>query len=263
MPSSGRGVRKNTSKRVNRGKKQNNRREISSGVSLVGNPLMDVTCVVRMAAAPLFPARSKVMMLPYYTSFQVSSGAVAAGTFITSMNGLYDPLTTGGSQPMGFDQMMIFYEHYTVLKCKAVAVIRNQSTALCTDACLAVRADVTPITSIKTIMETGNSIAVKLGIGNGQGHVKELALEVDVAKFGGVDDILDNFDSRGTVAANPVEQSYLHISCWNSETVGTVNIWVELRLQYYAVFTEPRVITPSMLKYMKDLVALPTTDCKS
>jgi hypothetical protein len=103
-------------------------------------------------------------------------------------------------------------------------------------------------------MESGNAIAVKLTTANGQGSLKELSVSCDIAKFGGFDDILDNSDSRGSAAANPVEQSYLHVNAWNSETVGTVNIWVELRLQYYAVFTEPRVISISTMKKLKETV---------
>lgn len=204
---------------------------------------------------PLFPARTKVLMLPYYRAFQVASGAVAAGSYVFSMNGLFDPDITGtGGQPMGFDQMMIFYEHYTVLRCKATAIIRNQSTTLYTDCSLAVRADVTTVTDIETIMESGNAVAIKLTTANGQGSLKEAGLTCDIAKFGGYDDILDESDARGSAAANPVEQTYLHVSAWNSETVGTVNVWVELRLEYYAVFTEPRVITISTMKKLKELV---------
>lgn len=196
------------------------------------------------------------MMLPYYSAFQVSSGTNAAGSYIFSMNGLYDPDISGtGGQPMGFDQMMVFYEHYTVLKCKVTAVIRNQSTTLYTDAALCVRADNVAVTSIESVMETGNAVAVKLTTANGQGSLKEIAINCDIAKFGGFDDILDNSDSRGSAAANPVEQTYLHVNCWNSETVGTVNIWVELRIRYYAIFTEPRVISISTMRKMKELAA--------
>lgn len=197
------------------------------------------------------------MMLPYYQAFQVSSGANTAGTYVFSLNGMFDPDITGtGGQPMGFDQMMVFYEHYTVLRSHVTAVIRNQSTTLYTDAALCVRADNVSTTSIEAIMESGNATAVKLTTANGQGSLKELAINVDIAKFGGFDDILDETESRGSVAANPTEQTYLHVNTWNSETVGTVNIWVEIRIQYYAVFTEPRVITISTLKKMQQLIAL-------
>lgn len=231
------------------------RKQKKTGISLRGNPANDTRTIIRMPMAPLFPARSKVMMLPYYAAFQVSSGAVAAGNYVFSLNGLYDPDVTGtGSQPMGFDQMMVFYEHYTVLRAKVVAVVRNQSTSLYTDAALSVRADNVVQTDIKTIMETGNSILVKLTTANGQGSLKEVEIECDIAVFGGIDDLLDNSEVRGTAAANPTEQTFLHVSCWNSETVGTVNIWVELRIQYYAVFTEARVISTSTMKKLKELV---------
>ena len=195
-------------------------------------------------------------MLPYFSGFQLTSGAVAAGNYVFSLNGLFDPDISGtGTQPAGFDQMMVFYEHYTVLRTEVIVTFRNQSTTLYADVSAAVRADTTLITDVKVLMETGNSVATKLVPSPGQGSLKELRIACDIRRFGGVDDVMDNDEFRGGAASNPAEQTYLHVSAFNIETVGTVAVWCEIRLKYHAIFTEPRVITSSLSRQMRELVA--------
>lgn len=205
--------------------------------------------VISMPAMPLFPPRSRVMMLSFTEVGQMTSGTVQAGSYVFSANGLYDPnITSTGAQPAGFDQMMVFYEHYTVLRAKIRVVYKNQSTTLFESVSLAARADPTPVTDIPTIMESGNAQYTKLAVNPATGCMKELSMSVDIAKFSGIPDLLDNSECRGSVASNPTEQTYFHVSVWNSETVGTVTCFFELRIEYYVVFSEPRVVVPSLLK---------------
>lgn len=186
-------------------------------------------------------------MLPYYSAFQVTSGAGNAGSYVFSANGLYDPdITSTGGQPSGFDQMMVFYQHYTVFRSKMTIAVKNQTSGVFASCSLAARADNTVVNSIETIMENGNCVFTKLS--TGFLVMKELAMTIDISRFCGCDDLMDEHDSRGSVSSNPVEQTYFHVSTWNSETVASVNVWVEARIEYYAVFSEPRVIDPSSLK---------------
>jgi len=230
-------------------------RKSSNGVQ-IGIPKSDVETVIRMPAQPLFPVRTKRMMLPYYVGFQLTSGGTAAaGSYVFSLNGMYDPDVTGtGGQPMGFDQMMTFYEHYTVHRCEVVAVIRNQNTTLFADCSLAVRADSTQVTNVQTLMENGNAVASKLLPSPQFGSMRQLSLACDIDTFGGVDDLQDNEDYRGGAGSNPTEQTYLHVSLWNIESLTAVGAWVELRMKFHAVFTEPRVISISVQKKLKELV---------
>lgn len=192
---------------------------------------------------PLFPARKKAF-LPYFDYNTVTAGAGVVGSYVFSCNGLYDPNITGvGHQPMGFDQMMTFYDHYTVLRAKIIIdflYISGSGNLMVT---VATRAALTPVTDPTQLIESG-MIDYKLlseNLSNEKSRCR-LSRTVDIRLFGGIDDPLDNPDYRGTVAANPAEQSYFHISIWNSAGT-TCSAGFFAVIEFEAVFTEPR--TPS------------------
>lgn len=52
----------------------------------------------------------------YVAQVQINPGAGVTGSYLFRANDLYDPDYTGtGHQPLGFDQMMVFYDHFKVL----------------------------------------------------------------------------------------------------------------------------------------------------
>lgn len=210
------------------------------------------TAVVATPRMPLFPARSKMMMLPYTasSSLTVPSTSAAVG-YVFSLNGLFDPDISGtGFQPMGFDQMMVFYEHYTVYRAEVFVSFRNDSTAASTSAALAVRADVTLSTDASIILETGNSVSTKLPPRPAANALQQFRLEVDVAKFLGFDDLQDAEVARGTVSENPAEQLYAHLYGFNQEALVGATVYFDIRINYYARFSEPRIITRSLAKIL-------------
>jgi len=79
-----------------------------------------------VARRQFFPSRGNMPMPMSWTTTHRYCAVVTfnppAGTpsnWIFSANGLYDPDITGtGHQPMGFDQMMAFYNHYEVIGAK-------------------------------------------------------------------------------------------------------------------------------------------------
>lgn len=211
-----------------------------------------------MARMPLFTSRSKHKMLPYYSTYSLTPPITGlASSIVFSANGLYDPDISGvGTQPMGFDQMMIFYEHYTVYSARIIVTFRNYTTSTSPIVYIAARAD-TPLTSDpKTIMEIGNSVSTQLLPGPGSGSLKELKLTLRVAPFLGFDDLMDSTVSRGDISSNPSEGVFFHVGAYNNEpgaaAVGEVKC--QVRIEYDAVFTEPRVISPSLSKALRTLV---------
>lgn len=55
----------------------------------------------------------------YVGTFSINPNVGVANTYTFAANGLYDPDITGtGHQPMGFDQMAAFYNHYEVIGAK-------------------------------------------------------------------------------------------------------------------------------------------------
>jgi hypothetical protein len=239
-------------KKSKQGKKNNNNQRQAVSVPR----RIESSLTIRMPSMPLFPPRSKVMMLPYFTNNLLTVPAnTSATSYVFSANGPYDPDISGiGSQPMGFDQMMVFYEHFTVVSATAIVTFHNNLTSSTPDIMLGARADTTTISDAYTLMELGNSVSSKLNINSVANGVQELRLKVDIARFLGIDDLLDSAVARGTISANPSEQVYFHVSAWNVETSVAGQIAFEIRLEYHCIFTEPRDITRSMAKQMKSLI---------
>lgn len=61
--------------------------------------------------------------------YNISAGAVGA-TYTWNANSLYDPNRTGvGHQPLYFDQLMVIYDHYTVLRSRIRCTVAYPTTA--------------------------------------------------------------------------------------------------------------------------------------
>jgi len=74
----------------------------------------------------LFPPKFKKRLVYSETSLTVASTSGSSNSYFFSANGLFDPNTTGtGHQPMGFDQMMLMYEQYTVFASKITVEFIN------------------------------------------------------------------------------------------------------------------------------------------
>jgi hypothetical protein len=195
---------------------------------------------------PIFPA-STTKKLRYSTTFALTStsGAIT-GTQVFRANDLFDPdFTSTGHQPMGFDQLMAFYNHFCVTKARIVIQAKNTTDTFPT-VCLRVDADSTAITSIDRIVEFGGCVTVDLDTKLGYGATKKLQLSVDIAKLQGVSLAALTADEslKGNAAASPVEVSYFHITLWNT-SASTSSAQFDIILEQTAVFTEPRDLSLS------------------
>jgi len=217
-----------------------------------------------MPRVPLFNARSKHKMLPYYTNSTLAVPVTGlAVSYVLSANGLYDPDISGvGSQPGGFDQMMIFYEHYTVYSARAVVTFRNTSTTASPVVFLAARADTPNISDPTTIMEAGNTVSTQLMPTGQYGAIKELTLTIRVASFLGFDDLLDSNVARGDISSNPSEGVFFHLGGYNNDSAAATTVNFQVRLEYDAVFTENRVLTPSLSSQLRSLVIAADAEAK-
>lgn len=211
------------------------------GVNVVGvNPDM-----VTLARMPLFPLRKRVK-LPYNETVSVTSGAGSAGVYVFSLNGLYDPNITGtGHQPSGFDQLMAFYNHYTVHSCLATVTVRPGTSGYGGTFGLSVRGASTTVTNPSQLVEDGYLSYEALSIPAAGSMIRTFRIRCDIGKFDGVDDVMDESSLRGDVAANPTEQTYLHLSYWNEADLTAIFAVCNVLLEYDATFTEPRAVSQS------------------
>jgi len=194
---------------------------------------------------PLLPLK-RYGKLPYYESNTYSSGIATAGGYVFSANGLYDPNITGlGHQPMGFDQMMLFYEHYTVTSCKITCnfIIPDPSFKHCVVGML-IAPDATLETNIGRLNENGMLVKKIMSPSTQSTHCS-LSMTLNLSKINGKKDVKSEDDFRGDVAANPVEQTYIHLYAYDPQLTNAVTVLFDCVLEYSGVFTEPRKLIQS------------------
>jgi len=198
--------------------------------------------------APLFPTSVK-RRLRYASSTTINSVSGVPGHYLLRANDLFDPDYTGtGHQPMGFDQMMIFYDHFVVVKSTLTATFINMLTNSSLKAMIRVDGNNVVVSSSEDLCELGGSIYDTLGSFNSSSGVKSLSLSVDVAKYHGQNPLaLTATESlTGSASASPADGVYFHLSVWSPD--GATNLArVQFVIEFEAVFFEPRTPSASLL----------------
>jgi len=194
-------------------------------------------------ALPLFGLRTR-RHLPYYEAVVLvgPGNASATGQYIWSANGLFDPNVTGtGHQPMGFDQMMIFYNHYTVISSRIQCSVQNASgTGITAYASLLVSGSSSVTTDYTSNIENGEIAYAALSAPAAAGSNCVLKTAVNCAQFQGLSNIMDDPDMRGDSASNPAEQMYYVISVWNPASAVVASLIVNVLIDFDVIFHEPK-----------------------
>lgn len=195
---------------------------------------------------PIFPVKI-TKWLRYSTSISLTATAGAVATYVFRANDLFDPdFTSTGHQPMGFDQLMLWYNHFCVLRSRIRIVVRNAGF---TTGTIAIRQDAssTPITVIDRIIEDGGLVYAMIGYKGDSIGVTQLSMEMNIAKLQGLSPSAITADPtlRGDVATSPTELSYFHIQLWDT-LAATPVVQVEVVLEQQATFLEPRDVTESL-----------------
>jgi len=195
---------------------------------------------------PVLPIKKRAT-LSYYDNNNFTTGAAASSGYVFTANGLYDPNITGvGHQPMGFDQMMLFYEHYTVTSCRLTVNFYNADATNTAMVGILVAPDATLETNYSKLNENGLLKKIHLSpTGSNPNNFKTISMQVNISKINGKKDVKSEDDFRGDVASNPLEQTYFHVFGYNFINVNTVSIYFETLLEYTAEFTEPKKMIQS------------------
>jgi len=205
-----------------------------------------VSTLVKEPWTPIFPA-SITKRLRYSTTFAGSSatGAITS-TQVFRANDLFDPDFTGtGHQPMGFDQLMQWYNHFCVVWAKITVIAKNMSSTVPT-VCLRIDGDSSPLTVIDRVVEVGGCVTENLEIKGSYGANKSLTMVADIGKLQGLNRVAmtSNPSLQGSAAASPIECSYFHITMWDTMG-GTGSMECDVILEQIAVFMEPRNMVQS------------------
>jgi len=193
--------------------------------------------------------KSYVCKLKYYTTIGINPGAGVIGDHVFSANGCYDPDITGtGTQPYGFDQMMLFYNHYTVIGSKCTASMINNTTlplflaVALRDAATTYTGDATD----ETFMEPG--IVKKFTGGttvSAIGSPAYVSKTFSARKFFGKNvGIIPQY--QGDTSNNPTEQAYYHVMVAPNITTDNPDIqYVHVEIEYTVRLTEPKMLPAS------------------
>lgn len=237
------------SKRNGNGRSKRNRSGKGSGKgSLVAGGKQASSSITRITEKwmPVFPA-SIVKTLRYSTSISLGAAAGALNTWIFRANDLFDPDFSGtGHQPMGFDQLMAWYNHFCVVRAKIVCTFRNIGT---TSAYGAIRVDGsnTALTVIDRLVEDGGLTMDIFEAKGVTGSNKTLALDINIGKLQGVSRSALTADPtlRGDAATSPTEVTYFHLAVWDPAALATTSFIVDVILEQTSHFMEPRDLTES------------------
>ncbi len=200
---------------------------------------------------PLFPPRFRKKLVYVDNDISIASTAGLLSNYFYSANGLFDPNISGvGHQPMGFDQMMLMYNHYTVVRSKVTVNFVNMSAAgVYVDAVLWLAPDTTATTTPGFILENGYCIWQLLNPTTVVGSAKTMSLGCNVSSYFGRDnkprELVEDVELAGTSAANPTEQVYFALGAFDHNGAAVATLTVIVTIEYDVIFWEPKKLTQS------------------
>lgn len=203
---------------------------------------------------PVFPYK-KTCHLRYSTNFQLTTNVGVVASYVFASNGLFDPDVTGtGHQPMGFDQMMLSYNHYCVLSSRIIVTAVNTTSGPVPTFVVSARSAATPVTVIDQILEFGILNKTDLESKSVSGDVKTLECRSVIRRMTGKPLPINDPNLCGDINTNPTEVEYYHIQLFDQAgNTSTVNF--KVIIEFVATFFEPRVLVESLRKQLHLLVA--------
>lgn len=183
----------------------------------------------------------------YETDLSVNPTAGGfASSYVFSANGLYDPNITGtGHQPVGFDQLMTMYDHYTVIGARIRAWFANEDTGQNQVVGIYASDGATTETDPRVIIENGMGKYTYLHENGNGASTKQLVLKLNPNKFLSVKSPTSDDRLKGSTSSNPTEQCYFHVwgASTNATDSGQIRLCVEI--EYIALLTEPKTLALS------------------
>lgn len=202
----------------------------------------------RTRNVPVLWPMKKAVRLNYATTNGATSIAGTAAQYVLSCNGMFDPDITGtGHQPKGFDQIMPFYDHYTVIGSRIFVEFQNNEQHPIRVGIM-IR-DQNPGTLGNNITAIGEYRFKKFitldGTTRGGKSWGSVSMALNPAKYLGRSHPMSDPDMKGTVAANPVEQCFFVVYAYALDATSTVDVTMAIKIDYSRIFTEPRIGTTS------------------
>lgn len=176
------------------------------------------------------------------------AGWPATTNHVFSATSLFDPYRTGsGHQPLGFDQYMLFYDHYTVIAAKITLYFENTDDTNSFIVGVTVRDRAGAGDPANNLIENGNTAYKHLSPKGTDKSTCVIKKGVNVAKFMGRPDIMNVDEFRGSVSTNPTDECYFHVFATSTASAITDPGIVKFiaKIDYIAILTEPKRIDSS------------------
>jgi len=199
---------------------------------------------------PTFHASTRRKLMYHEEELAFTSTSGVPSGYVFSANGLFDPNITGtGHQPVGFDQLMQYYEQYTVVASKATVDLLNSNTTAISRCVLYLSPDAAILTDPNRVIENGLCVTKVAYPNVTWNSVAQLNLDCNIAEYFGrtntLRELLNDTSLFGTAAANPIEQVYYVMSAWDPFGTNTLGYFANITIEYDVVFWEPRKLVES------------------
>jgi hypothetical protein len=183
--------------------------------------------------------------------FALSSGAGGStGVHSFATNSLYDPdQTATGHQPLGYDELKVFFDHYVVVGAKIRARFGATGSSAGYGANMMVGImltdDLTTATDPLVMLEQPFGVNSELSLTLTKGEsFRELRHHWTAREWYNVSDPMDVFDNIGALySANPTEMAYFTVWCADVNGADSSRTtYVTIEIDYDAVLLEPAEI---------------------
>jgi hypothetical protein len=194
----------------------------------------------------------KRVNLRYVEEFtqSVIVGGAFSGVYYRA-NDMYDPRqAVGGAQPLGFDQQMNFYQHFTVTGSKITIRPVLDSTSSNTPAYYGVMvvsaATTPPMSTVRECIENSATYGIHGSFQEMERDFeKGITMTFSTRRFFGVKNPVGMSQYRGDISSGPTEQAYFYV--WYASVNGNVPdpMTLLVDIQYQATLTEPKKVAGS------------------
>lgn len=196
--------------------------------------------------APLFGGVSKLIHDQFYyeNGMALSGGIGSLPQQFYRANGIFDPrVATGGHQVMGFDNMMLMYEHSAVIRSKCSVTFCNVGDGPITVG-IFLSPDAVGLGTITKLVENGMAVMKTIPTNLHANGVLTLSLDCDVRNYFGkkrYSDIMDDEKLTGDIATDPLEQVYYGVFGYDAHNLNTdVTVGYDITISYDTIYYEPR-----------------------
>lgn len=163
-------------------------------------------------------------------------------------NSIYDPDQSGtGHQPLGYDEIILGYERWTVIGSKITATFTaSQSTsALPLVVGIEVQDSTVATANVGTIIERGRARYKHTSGAQGGPSVVTVTNGFSTKKFFGLSSLKAGKEYQGLATADCPRQAFYSIFAADAGTNDPAPIDVTVKIEYYVIFQEPRRLTQS------------------